>query len=287
MEENSGKKKDDDDEDTGVDGTMIVVDFAVQDVYWNHVRVQSVEVAWTDAQALALAKADLDVDATITADITLPTEITEYGATIVWASDNAAIGTDGTVTRPANGAGDAAVVLTASVTVAGVTEDVVFNVTVSEEEPPSMWDHEENFSTFVGSGSSYITETFTGDSGFSWDATQGRSSFSGYEIEGGGIMFRAKDTDTGSLIASAVTGGIGSLEIDILKGFTGAGTRTIEVYVNDVLVGSHTLAGTTVETLIINDINVEGTFKLEIRATGDDGKQIVVNNLGWTEYSAS
>lgn len=240
----------------------------------------------TDAEKLALAEDQLSVPTTAIADLTLPTELN--GVTIAWSSDTPATISDaGVVVRPANGSGDATVVLTATLSI-GTETDVVltFTVTVTEEAPASAYDHTENFSTFVGSGTSYVSETFTGDSGFSWDVTLARKSFTGYEIDGAGIMFKVPGTAT----AAAVTGGIGDLSLDIRMGFTGGtpADRTVSVYVNDNLVGTYTLTTTnTVENLLITGINVEGTFKLEIVTSTVDGRQIVINNLEWTEYSTT
>ncbi|MGC5327615.1 immunoglobulin-like domain-containing protein, partial [Brevibacillus sp. SYSU BS000544] len=55
------------------------------------------------------------------------------GTTVGWGSDNAAVGTDGTVTRPANGSGDATVTLTATISKNGTQETKTFTVTVKEQ----------------------------------------------------------------------------------------------------------------------------------------------------------
>jgi hypothetical protein len=87
--------------------------------------------------AVAAAKATLaigyeagDSAAGITQDITLPTELD--GVAISWASDNAAISADGTVTRPSFTAGDTAVVLTATLTKGAASDTKTFNVTVTK-----------------------------------------------------------------------------------------------------------------------------------------------------------
>ncbi|MGC5328993.1 immunoglobulin-like domain-containing protein, partial [Brevibacillus sp. SYSU BS000544] len=100
------------------------------------------EQEMTDAQAVAGAKADLD-DAdllngnsalnNVTGNVTLPTTGIN-GTTVGWGSDNAAVGTDGTVTRPANGSGDATVTLTATISKNGTQDTKTFTVTVKEQE---------------------------------------------------------------------------------------------------------------------------------------------------------
>ena len=96
----------------------------------------------TDAQLVATAKAALaitygsgDSSIGVTQDLSLPTTVTTApGVTITWSSDNTAIITDaGAVTRPANGSGNAAVVLTATISKESETDTKVFSLTVLEE----------------------------------------------------------------------------------------------------------------------------------------------------------
>ena len=114
-------------------GDTITMTFIMYDFRYDDVRVIPMEVPLlTNAQKLLVAEAEIDIPATVVVDLTLPTTIGDV--TVVWASDNAAIGTDGTVTRPSNGDGDASVVLTATLSITGETDVVLtFNVTVTEE----------------------------------------------------------------------------------------------------------------------------------------------------------
>ena len=126
-------------EDVYVVGDSVEVTFTILDVNYDNVRMVNITVpALTEAQNMLVAIATLDVPDLVTEDITLETALADYDATITWASDTeAVISTAGVVTRPANGDGDAAVTLTATIVVGALTEDVVFNVTVSEETPPA------------------------------------------------------------------------------------------------------------------------------------------------------
>ncbi|MGK9220153.1 MULTISPECIES: immunoglobulin-like domain-containing protein [unclassified Microbacterium] len=84
--------------------------------------------------ALDRAVASVDVPATAEADFALPT--TAYGTSIAWSSDDPAIAISGgsaTVVRPAPGAGDAAVTLTAVFTAGEQTRTATFAVTVPED----------------------------------------------------------------------------------------------------------------------------------------------------------
>ncbi len=76
-------------------------------------------------------------------DITLPAAGTD-GTSITWSSNNGAIavaGTDGTVTRPANGASNAAVTLTATITKDAATDTKTFTLTVIEMQRADMFSY--------------------------------------------------------------------------------------------------------------------------------------------------
>ena len=87
-------------------------------------------------------------------------------------------------------------------------------------------------------------------------------------------------------LSATITGGIGTFSINLLTGYTTApaSARSIEIYVNDVLVGTYTLnAMGVVENFAITDINVAGEFTLRIVATGS--RQLVIDNIIWTGYT--
>ena len=93
----------------------------------------------TDAENLADAKQKLSLvvadPLSVKANIDLPATGLN-GSTIVWASNNeAVIATDGTVTRPAIGAADAVVVLTATITVGEETDTKDFQLKVVASVP--------------------------------------------------------------------------------------------------------------------------------------------------------
>jgi hypothetical protein len=261
--------------------------FTVYDIHYDNVRLDNVTIALTDAEKQEVSEALLDIDLVLTEDLTLPAT-DDWGAVITWATSDALVITDaGVVTIPAIGQPDATATLTATIQVGSevaVTKE--FAITVEAEKAVIVWDHTENFSAFVGSGTSYVAETITGDSGFSFALTESRPIPSGYEIDTDGIMFRGG----GDITAAAITGGIGSLSIDFRMGYTGGSPsdREITIKVNDVVVGTYVLTTTdTVENFLIENINVTGTFKLEIIASAANTRQICVNNVEWTEYSGS
>ena len=86
----------------------------------------------SDATVVATAKDGLTISATASDDISLPSRY--LGADLVWSSDNdKVIANDGTVTRPAIGADDAVVTLTATIARGEHTDTKTFEVTVLAE----------------------------------------------------------------------------------------------------------------------------------------------------------
>jgi predicted extracellular nuclease len=90
------------------------------------------ETTLTDAQNQAASEFLLDIPTVLAADLTLPTTVESYGATITWATSDAAVITAaGVVTRPSQGSADATATLTATIQVGSetaVTKDFVVTV---------------------------------------------------------------------------------------------------------------------------------------------------------------
>lgn len=118
-----------------------------------------------------------------------------------------------------------------------------------------------------GSSGSYTNKTWTGDDGFTWTATDARTDQS---INGPGIMVR-----NGSLSANNITGGISSLTLTTQRQFSG-GSGNLTVYVNGTSVGTIPYSG-SVQTNTISNINVSGTYDLEIETSNSD--RIVMDDL--------
>lgn len=110
-----------------------VADFKIYDYAMTAEQVAD-EFAIPDDEKVAKDKAWLtlgDVSA-VTENLTLPVK-GAAGSDISWeSSDPAVIGTDGTVTRPEAGKGDAKVTLTATITAGDVSDTKTFEVTVKQ-----------------------------------------------------------------------------------------------------------------------------------------------------------
>ncbi|MDG5472541.1 chitobiase/beta-hexosaminidase C-terminal domain-containing protein [Jeotgalibacillus sp. ET6] len=144
----------------------------------------------------------------------------------------------------------------------------------------------ETFDALDLSGSSYVDGSFTGVNGIDWTYTGGRISNSdtSFNIDGNGIMFR----DAGKGIASSpIEGGISSLTVDTKAAFTSTNARLLEVYVNDVLIGTtdNVLAGEGPSTSTFDNLDVEGPFTLEFKKV-QSNSQIVLDNITWSTNDA-
>ncbi|MBU0997578.1 MAG: hypothetical protein KKE16_05960 [Firmicutes bacterium] len=120
----------------------------------------------------------------VTADFTLDVAGL-FGATVEWASDNAAIAVTGsaaTVTRPANGVGDATVTLTYTVTygTASASDTVVITVTEEAAGPVETVAYSTGFEAADGfvATTSYNNTTvlFTGEATHQWGTYYGTPS---------------------------------------------------------------------------------------------------------------
>lgn len=126
------------------------------------------------------------------------------------------------------------------------------------------------------SSSSYTNRTWIGNDGAMWTATEARTD---QTITDAAITLDGRGTDNGTLTSPTISGGIGSLTVKTQRKFSGT-TGTFNVYVNGNLAG--TIAyDETVQTLSINDINIEGNITVVI--TEDSGNnRVAIDDLTWT-----
>ena len=187
-------------EDIYVVGDMIEITFTALDFSFDNVRMVNVVLpALSDADALSVAVAAVDVAAVAAVDVTLPTEM--YGVAIAWASDNAAITDMGVVTQPATGSGDATVTLTATFTIGVETSTQTFTVTVPEVPAPTTTGLFFSEYAEADGGNCKYVEIYNGT-----DATVDLSEYS-ITKGGNGTLFAASGdnvTLSGTLAAGAV-----------------------------------------------------------------------------------
>lgn len=134
----------------------------------------------------------------------------------------------------------------------------------------------ETFDNMPANASSYATRTWTGNGSIEWTATDARTD---QTLAGRAIAVR-----NGSLTANTIPNGIGNLSFKHLQVFSGSGS-VLEVYVNNNLVGTANPT-TTAATASFNNINVPGTFKLEIKQV-TSGLRIIIDDVTWTAASVT
>jgi hypothetical protein len=265
-------------------GDTLTVTFTVMDINFDHTRIVNVQLpALDDTQNMLAAKGALEVADTVTDSLTPVLALPDYDATITWASDTpAVIAADGTVVQPAVGELDATVVLTASVTVNGVTEDVQFTVTVPAIVE-SAYDFTETFTNLDLTGTSYADGSFAGDNSITWSYTESRGDFT---LDGKAIMLD-KDGDGASLTAT-ITGGISALSIDYFDAYS-YGAQVV-IVINEGLAGEMTYTSTEVDfdqtgefgTFTVDGINIAGEFTISIYS---GVRQMVLDNFMWSGYT--
>src|SRR5690606_6158880 len=121
----------------------------------------------------------------------------------------------------------------------------------------------ETFANCDASGN-YTNGSYIGDTGVTWTYVQSRNE-GPYPIEEKGIMLR-RLSDESKITSSPVPNGIGTFTCRLLKGFTGAGNRQVELFVNGVSQGrSIAWDNTDIQTFTVSTINITGDVVIEIR----------------------
>lgn len=134
----------------------------------------------------------------------------------------------------------------------------------------------ESFTNIPASASSYVTRNWTGDNSLAWQATLSRTDQT--------ITGKAICTQAGAISCTGIANGIGDLSFKHQQVFGGTG-GILEVRINNILIGTANPT-TTVQTSTFTNINVAGTFSLEIKET-TSGLRISVDDVSWTGYSGA
>lgn len=124
------------------------------------------------ANALAAEKAALSLDANVTRDLSLPTEGTK-GSAITWESSNPdVISPNGKVTIPT--VTDASVTLTATITIAGKSDEKAFDLTVPAvpmRDQFEGWVEEFNLGKFYVSSDLELPSMLNANTSISWSSS--------------------------------------------------------------------------------------------------------------------
>jgi endonuclease I/chitodextrinase len=137
----------------------------------------------------------------------------------------------------------------------------------------------ESFENIPASGSSYGIQTWTGDSGLNWTASDARTD---QTVNAKAILVR-----NGSLTASTSADGIGSLTVTTQQFYSG-NSGTFNLRVNGNIVGTIPYSTTSVTTTITG-INIAGDVIISITDNSNLNEttksRVAFDDLSWTCFS--
>ena len=97
----------------------------------------------------------------------------------------------------------------------------------------------------TNSSSSYLSRSWTGDDNVTWTAERARTD---QTLTSKAICFATSGTR--NVTSPIYAGGMGVLSFNYVRGFTGTAARSIEVYVNNLQIGSSITVSSTSNTVI-------------------------------------
>lgn len=133
----------------------------------------------------------------------------------------------------------------------------------------------ESFTNLGTNQTAYISRTWIGDNGLEWSATESRND---QTLNGKAITLRSQGKLTNAV---AVAGGIGTLNFNFKRVFTG--NSTLRVFVNGVQKDSITVTSETPTSATVL-VNLEGNVNLEFR---NSGNRVVIDDVSWDCYGTS
>ena len=141
---------------------------------------------------------------------------------------------------------------------------------------PAFSQGTETFSKLADSATNYTTRNWTGDNGLPWMATDARTD---QIVNGRAIAIR-----NGLVSCQNIPNGIATITFTHQQIFSGTNS-VLEVYINGNKVGSVNPTSTRA-TSSIENLNVSGTFNLEIRQV-TSGLRIAIDDITWTAFNAT
>lgn len=148
----------------------------------------------------------------------------------------------------------------------------------------------QGLETFTNSNatSSYTDNNFVGDNAVTWTYKASRdqnADANSSGISGKALMLRYVTTPS-KVTSSAVAGGIGDFSVKLYKGFTSAGNRQVELFVNGISRGTSTVFDDNSEQIFtVTGINQPGNVIIEL--VNITSKQIIVDDISWTGYAGT
>jgi hypothetical protein len=169
-----------------------------------------------------------------------------------------------------------------------VISQATHTITIVDDEAPSFL--VEDF-TNSNATASYSDNSFTGNNSITWSYVASRNQdgdANGVGIDGNALMLRDL-SNLSKVTSSTISGGIGDFSVKLYKGFTGAGDRQVELFINNISKGTSVSFDDADDKdayiFIVDNINVAGDIVIEIRNIL--GKQVIIDDISWTAYSTT
>ncbi len=156
--------------------------------------------------------------------------------------------------------------------VAGYALDVS---TSSVFEVSSLSSGLEVFTNISGTASSYLTRHWT-NNGIGWTAYETRTD---QTIDTTNSTVTLRDTANAYFISDPISGGVNEIRVTHQQKFSGSG-GTFDIFVNSTKVATNIAISTSVQTAIVANIGVSGSFTLMITNSG--AVRPAFANLTWT-----
>lgn len=132
---------------------------------------------------------------------------------------------------------------------------------------------------------SYTDGNFVGSNGVTWTYIQSRNEngdANNSGIDGNAIMLR-RASDDSKIYSDPISTGIGNFSVKLYKGFTGAGNRQVELFVNGASQGTSDPFNDYDEHIFsVDNINISGDVVIEIKNIMST--QIIIDDISWTCY---
>ena len=157
-----------------------------------------------------------------------------------------------------------------------MTKTYIFSLLLSFFSIAVLAQGTETFTNIPANSGTYTTNNWTGDNTLPWSATDSRTD---QVITGRAITIR-----NGSVFCNAIPNGITNLSFNHKQFFTGTGS-VLQVYINGTLTGTANPT-TTQATASFTNINVSGSFNLEIRQI-TAGLRIGIDDISWTSFGGT
>ena len=157
--------------------------------------------------------------------------------------------------------------------VVGVTDDTTVDRVVT---------YTEDFEKSTASGTSYVTGSFVGNNGLTWNYVQ--TAWSGAVIAGSKSPVLGMNRTPVAEVSTTVADGVGTLSFKFKKAYSTA--VSLSVYANDTLLGTVTTTKTTTQSKTFT-VNKSGAVTIRFVQSGTTAGQVSIDTLSWTSYGTT